>query len=322
MDARRLTFRLLQVYLEVVRTGSVSAAARALHLTQPTVSLQLKKLAEEVGDALLESKGGRLVPTFAGQALAQAAKDVFSRFDDFSDELALVKGGRAGRLSLGIVTTAKYVVPTILGAFDKAFPQLDVTLNVGNRAHILQRFAHQDDDLYLFSQPPSGDQVVAAPIMKNPLQLIVPRQHWLATATEAVQFSQLKNERFLMREPGSATRMQFESWLSRQGIELQRTMQIESNEAIRLGVASGLGVAVLSGYTLHHHLDEIQIIQPEGFPLHSHWYLVARRDKRLSAPARQFIQFMAKELPLCLDPNWLVTDLSSLPAQFGLTRPL
>ncbi len=104
--------------------------------------------------------------------------DVLSRFDDFSALLEEAKGGRSGTLSLGIVTTAKYVMPTILGAFDKLNPKIDVTLNVGNRAHILNRFAHQDDDLYLFSQPPSGEQVQACRIIKNPLQLLAPADHW------------------------------------------------------------------------------------------------------------------------------------------------
>ncbi|MFC4654549.1 LysR family transcriptional regulator [Rheinheimera marina] len=318
MNIRHLTFRLLQVYQQVVRTGSVSAAARALHLTQPTVSLQLKKLTEELGEPLLESQGGKLVPTFAGQALYQAASDLFSRFDDLADELAEAKGGQAGRLSIGIVTTAKYVMPTILGAFDRAFPKLQVTLNVGNRAHILQRFAAQEDDLYLFSQPPSGELVQAGRIMKNPLQLIAPASHWAAHQAGPLAFSQLKNERFLMREPGSATRMQFEAWLSGQGIELTRTMQIESNEAIRLGVASGLGLAVLSSYTLSHDLQGIAQIQTQGFPLNSHWYLVARKDKRLSAPARRFIQFLATQLQHCVEPTQLVDDIRQLPAHFSL----
>ncbi len=90
-----------------------------------------------------------------------------------------------------------------------------------------------------------------------------------------------------MREPGSATRMQFESWLSSQGVELSKTMQIESNEAIRLSVASGLGLAVLSTYTLAQSNDQFKILKVKGFPLNSHWYLVARKDKRLSASARR-----------------------------------
>lgn len=320
MDVRHLSFRLLQVYVQVVRLASVSAAARLLHLTQPTVSLQLKKLADEVGQPLLEYREGKVHTTYVGDALFQAASDVLSRFDDFSALLEEAKGGRSGTLSLGIVTTAKYVMPTILGAFDKMNPKIDVTLNVGNRAHILNRFAHQDDDLYLFSQPPSGEQVQACRIIKNPLQLLAPADHWATRYCEQggeLDFAQLKNERFLMREPGSATRMQFESWLSSQGVELSKTMQIESNEAIRLGVASGLGLAVLSTYTLAQSNDQFKILKVKGFPLNSHWYLVARKDKRLSASARRLVQFIAQHLTDCIEAQWVVEDIALLDQYFS-----
>lgn len=316
MDLRHLTFRLLQVYQHIVDTGSISKAARALHLTQPTVSLQLKKLTEEFGEPLVEHKKGQLVPTYAGEALYHAIQDVFSRFHDLTDELAKVKGGHAGQLSLGIVTTAKYVMPSILGAFDTRYPKINLTLNVGNRAHVLTRFAQQDDDLYLFSQPPTGDLVQAGRIMKNPLRLLVPKNHWVCKLPWPVHFSQLKNERFLMREPGSATRMQFEAWLSGQGIELTNTMQIESNEAIRLSVAAGLGVAVLSDYALQPQETAVCTVDVVGFPLQSHWYLVARKDKRLSAAAKRFIQFLSEELAHCVEPSCIVEDIAELWAHF------
>jgi DNA-binding transcriptional LysR family regulator len=321
VDVRHLSFRLLQVYVQVVRLASVSAAARQLHLTQPTVSLQLKKLADEVGQPLLEYREGKVHTTYIGDALFQAASDVLSRFDDFSSLLEEAKGGRSGTLSLGIVTTAKYVMPTILGAFDKANPKIAVTLNVGNRAHILNRFGHQDDDLYLFSQPPSGELVQACRIIKNPLQLIAPADHWASRYSAnggELDFSELKNERFLMREPGSATRMQFESWLSSQGVDLSKTMQIESNEAIRLSVASGLGLAVLSTYTLGQSTEQFSVLKVKGFPLNSHWYLVARKDKRLSASARRLIQFIAEHLTDCIEERWVVEDIQQLPSHFYL----
>lgn len=316
MDVRHLSFRLLQVYVQVVRLASVSAAARMMHLTQPTVSLQLKKLADEIGQPLLEYREGKVHTTFIGDALFQAASDVLGRFDDFSALLDEAKGGRSGTLSLGIVTTAKYVMPAILAAFDRAHPKIEVSLNVGNRAHILNRFAHQDDDLYLFSQPPNGELVQACRIIKNPLQLIAPADHWASEYCadgSALEFSQLKNERFLMREPGSATRMQFESWLSSQGIELAKTMHVESNEAIRLSVASGLGLAVLSAYTLGQSTEQFRILNVRGFPLNSHWYLVARKDKRLSAATARFIQFVASHLTECIDQHWVVDDIAELP---------
>lgn len=315
MNIRHLSFRLLQVYVQVVQSGSVSTAARILHLTQPTVSLQLKKLADTVGEPLLEHRDQQMVPTHVGKALYQAAADVLGRFEDFSLFLDEARNGHVGHLSISIVTTAKYVMPSILGGFYRHFPKVNVTLNIGNRAHILSRFEQQLDDLYLFSHPPTGQSTQAVRILKNPLQLIAPTDHWASKQTN-LTWSHLKHQRFLIREPGSATRLMFESWLSSQGIELGNTMQIESNEAIRLSVKAGLGLSVISAHTLQQQLDGIVVLPVTGFPLESHWYLVRRKDKRLSHAAKQLVQFMATHMQDCVESRWMVSNLTELQEYF------
>ena len=322
MDIRHLTFRLLQVYVQVVRLGSVSAAARSLHLTQPTVSLQLKKLSDEIGAALFEQRQQQMVPTHVGQQLYQAACDVLGRFDDFSQSLAEAQHGMSGHLSLGIVTTASYVMPQILGGFYRQFPNINVTLNVGNRAHILGRFEQQQDDLYLFSHPPIGHTVQAARILKNPLCLIAPASHPVSAGNNMLSMTTLRQHRFLLREPGSATRLMFESWLSSQGIELGDTMQIENNEAIRLGVAAGLGLAVVSAHSLPRQFDDsIKVLDVNGFPLDGHWYLVRRKDRRLPQTAEQFVRFVSQHLHDCVAPRWIVSGIQNLTTALSTTKP-
>ncbi|MDG5900679.1 LysR family transcriptional regulator [Shewanella xiamenensis] len=316
LKLRHLSFRLLEVYVQVVRLGNISAAARTLHLTQPTVSLQLKKLADILGEPLLNSIDGRMSPTLIGQELYRAACDTLSRFEDFDAFIQQARGGSIGHINIGLVTTAKYVVPRILGAFYRQFPQVKVTLNIGNRAHILGRFERQEDDLYLFSHPPSGEQVLSARIIKNPLQLIAPKDHW-AVGRQQVRFSELKQERFIIREPGSATRLMFESWCSAQGIALSETMQIESNEAIRLSVASGLGLSVISAHTLQEGREKPAVLSVNGFPLESNWYLVGRRDKRLPYAAMQLVAFMATHLAEYIEPEWVAADIQQLSAIFA-----
>jgi LysR family transcriptional regulator, low CO2-responsive transcriptional regulator len=305
MDLRQLSFRLLQVYIKVLQLGSISAAARALHLTQPTVSLQLKKLADVMQEPLLQHSSRGLQPTAAGQALYQAACDVISRFDDLNSELSALNTGRRGQLSIAVVNTAQYLMPRILGPFYRQHPQIEVTLHIGNRSHILNRFGEQLDDIYLFSHPPTGEHVIATPIVKNPLQVIAPLQHWASGKTQ-LQFEQLKQERFILRESGSATRLMFEAWLSSKGIELSHSMQIESNEAIRLSVAAGLGLSVISGHTLLEGREKLAVLDVQGFPLISHWYLVRNAEKRLSYAASALIQFIEQHLVDCIGPDWLL----------------
>lgn len=304
MDQRHLTFRLLQVFRQVAQSGSISAASRLLHLTQPTVSLQLKKLSEVIGEPLLDYQQHKLQLTAAGELLYLAVQDIDDRLAEFQQQLKHQRSGNSGAISLAVVNTAQYLLPTILAAFDQAYPAVQVTLHIGNRARILERFEQQQDHFYLFSHPPRGENVSAKSIVPNPLYIVAPPTHW-AAAQQSLQFSQLKQERFILREPGSATRMAFDAWLSSQAIELQHSMQMETNEAIRLSVIAGLGLAVLSAHTLPkvNLLQQQLVVLPvKGFPLSSHWYLVQHNHKRLPQAAVNLQQFIAKHLQDWQDP--------------------
>ncbi|WP_168016862.1 LysR family transcriptional regulator [Halomonas salinarum] len=311
MNVRHLTFRLLQVYVAVVRSGSVSEAARQLHLTQPTVSQQLKRLAEAVGEPLLESRHSRLVTTQAGSGLYRASRDVLDRFGDFEDYLAALRGGERGRFSIALVNTAQYVLPRLLGPYSQAFPEVDVTLHIGNRRQMLTRFERQDDDLYVFSHPPSLAHALAGRFLRNPLVVIAPRGHALAIR-ERVSISELLAERFLLREPGSATRMLFESWLQDQGLSLGPTLQMASNEAIRVGVASGMGLAVLSEHVLPPEHPDLVILPVAGWPIESHWQFIVRRDRRLPHAALGFLTFVQGHLGECVEARFISNELGAM----------
>jgi DNA-binding transcriptional LysR family regulator len=188
---------------------------------------------------------------------------------------------------------------------------VDVTLNIGNRSNILQRFENQLDDLYVFSHPPTGDHVISGRFLRNPLVLIAPKDHWAANK-KTIHFSELINERFLMREPGSATRLVFENFLRDNNLQLRNTLQIESNEAIRLSVETGLGLAVISEHTLAQVKASIATIKIEGFPLLSHWYLVRQGERRLPIAAHQFIEFMNLHLAEWVDEKYVRNELNVL----------
>lgn len=304
MDPRHLSFRLLQVFRQVVQSGSITTASRLLHLTQPTVSLQLKKLSDVVGEPLFEYQQQKLQLTAAGELLYQAAQDIDERLAEFSQQLSQQRSGNSGSISLAVVNTAQYLLPRILAAFNQAYPAVQVTLHIGNRARILERFEQQQDHLYLFSHPPRGDNVHARSVVPNPLYIVAPHNHW-ACHSAAVPFAQLTHERFLLREPGSATRMTFDAWLSSQATELHHSMQMETNEAIRLSVIAGLGLAVLSAHTLPVAMlphQQLAILDVSGFPLSSHWYLVQHANKRLPQAALKLQHFIVEQLSDWQDP--------------------
>lgn len=300
MKIRQLTFRLLQVFADVVRSGSITATANRLHLTQPTVSQQLKRLREIVGEPIVRQEQGRVMPTEVGQALYQLSQDLLSRADVFSQYLEEYKSGGRGHFSIGLVNTAQYVLPRLLGPFSQANPQVDITVEIGNRQQMLNRFERHEDDLYVFSHPPLDDDVLAAPFLSNPLVVVGPEaSHW--ADVNDLTMEALKDERFLLREPGSATRHTFDAWLYSAGIELRSTQQIASNEAIRLAVASGMGLAVLSRHVVADAPKGIQELPLQGFPLKSRWHFVVRRERRLPPAAYRFLSFVQGSLAQAFD---------------------
>lgn len=320
MNIRHLTFRLLQVYVTVVRCGSISEAARQLHLTQPTVSQQLKRLREAVGSPLLEQHAQQLTMTATGQALYQASRDVLGRFDDFADQLSDLQYGSKGRFSIALVNTAQYVLPRLLGPFSQAFPDVDVTLHIGNRRQVLARFERQEDDLYVFSHPPALAHAVASRFMRNPLVAIAAADHPLAQQ-KTVTMEQLLSERLLLREPGSATRMLLDSWLQEHGLTMQKTLQMASNEAIRVSVAANMGVAVLSEHVLPNKHPDLVVLPVQGLPIESHWQFIVRNDQRLPQSAQRFLHYAHEHLTQWIEPRFVCNELDTLLSAYP-TFPL
>ncbi|GAB2590987.1 LysR family transcriptional regulator [Nitrincola alkalisediminis] len=311
MNLRHLTFRLLEVYVAVVRAGNISEAARRLHLTQPTVSLQLKRLNETVGEPLLVSHKGQLQMTDAGLALYNACQELLGRFQELNDTLSELQLGHQGRLSIAMVNTAQYVLPKLLGPFSQSFPDVDITLEIGNRAQMLTRFNQQLDDIYIFSHPPSLEHAAAARFLRNPLVLIAPTHHPFHKRSQ-VSLKELTQERFLLREPGSATRMLFDSWLRTQGIQLTKSMQIASNDAIRVAVEASMGVAVISQHVIPEGQKGIAILPVESLPIESHWHFIVRRDRRISKTAKLFLTFVDAHLERYLEPDFACHEISAL----------
>lgn len=311
MNVRHLTFRLLQVYVAVVRTGSITQAATQLHLTQPTVSQQIKRLTEAVGEELLVMTDTGYRPTYVGEELYRAALDALTRFDDFGHLLEEAREGKQGQFSIGVVTTAKYVLPRLITPFSRDYPGVEVSLHIGNRGSVLQRFEQQLDDLYIFSHPPSGKQAAMGRFLRNPLVIIAPAHHW-AAQRQSITFDELLQEKFLIREPGSATRMVFENWLREHQRQLTKTIQIESNEVIRMSVEAGMGLAVLSQHTLDVSAGKLAILPVEGFPLSSSWYMVRRADRQLSKAAENFIQQVDQHLVEWMDAQYLCNEIKNI----------
>lgn len=293
---KHATLRQLKVFESVARNLSFTRAAEELHLTQPTVSIQLKQLSDIAGLPLLEQIGKRIHLTDVGRELLKVCHDTFEGLSRFEMLVSDMKGVKAGKLRLAVITTAKYFVPRLLGPFCERYPGIDVSLKVTNRERVLQRMADNLDDLYVLGQPPEHSEIFFEPFLENPLVVVARSSHPLA-AEKRISPQRLVEEQFLMREPGSGIRLATERFFAERALKLKVRMELGSNEAIKHAVAGGLGVAVLSAHTLalERSSDELAILDVDGFPIRRHWYLAYPRDKQLSVVAQVFLDFLRQE---------------------------
>jgi DNA-binding transcriptional LysR family regulator len=298
MKLRHATLHQLRIFLAVARHNSFARAAEDLHLSPPTLSLQVKQLADTVGQPLFEQLGKKIFLTAAGRTLAEACGDIEERMERLSQDLAALQGVEKGSLKLAILTTVKYTVPKLLGGFCAAHPGIEVAMVVGNRENLLQRLAQNQDDLYIMGQPPDSLDVVCEDFANNPLVLVAPPSHPLVGQTGIVP-QQLKDEPFILREPGSGTRLTAERFFANHGISLKNRLEVGSNEAIKQTVAGGLGLAVLSATTVVSELalGELVLLDVVGFPLIRRWHVVYPQGKKLSAAAVAFKAWLFEHRP-------------------------
>jgi len=293
---KNATLHQLKVFEAVARHSSFTRAAEELFLTQPTVSMQVKQLSKSVGLPLFEQVGKRLYLTGAGKELYTTCQDVFDRLSQFEISVADLKGLKQGVLRLAVVTTAKYVVPRLLGPFCQRYPGIDVSLTVNNHEWVLDSLAENRNDLYILSQPPEDIDVQIHPFLENPLVVLAQHNHPL-TQEKNIPLKRIAEEPFIMREPGSGTRKSVQKLFEEHGLQPKVKLDLGSNEAIKQAIAGGLGISVLSLHTLalEGTNSQLSILDVEGFPIERYWYVVHLSGKQLSVIARTFFDYLLNE---------------------------
>lgn len=295
--ARHVTLRQLQLFEAVARLRSFTRAAEELFLAQPTVSMQLKKLADTVGLPLLEQVGVRIQLTDTGREVYAACQEVFDALANLEMKIADLKGMKRGHLRLGVITSAKYLAPHLLGQFGRLYPGIDFALKVTNRERLLERIANYEDDLYILGQPPQGLDIVTYSLVPNPLVVMASRNHPLVGEPN-IPLKRLLQEPFIMREPGSGTRDALLRLFESEGLKPPAgRMELASNEAIKQAIVAGLGISVLSLHSLvlEGTSGPIAVLDVRGFPIQRHWYLAHPAGRKPSLVAQAFLDFVKEE---------------------------
>jgi DNA-binding transcriptional LysR family regulator len=284
-----VTLRQLRLFLALAETGSVSAAARVMHVTQPTASMQLREVTQAVGLPLYEVVSRRVRLTEAGLELARTARAMLGEWQAYAQRIDGMRGLTRGRLSVSVVSTAESFMPRLLGGFCERHPGIDVALQVLNRDGVVARLRDNLDDLYIMSMPPAELPLEDRVFMDNPLVVVAPLGHPLSTRTR-LRLADLKDEPFVLREKGSGTRIAVEAHFRRLRFTPQVRMELGSNEALRASVAGHLGLSVLSRHALGERPQDqgLAVLPVQGFPIASKWHLVRRRTRQASPLVQAF----------------------------------
>ncbi len=275
---RRLTLKQLQTVRAVAENGTIATAADILRVTPAALTARIKLLEGDVGLSFFDRAGGRLRLTDAGQEVVNTTVRMEMLLVELGNTLAAIKGKHAGRISFGIVSTAKYFAPRLVAAFSKLNPRIELSLTIGNRQETIKQLRDYASDIALMGQPPTDFAVVSQPVGEHPQVIIAPLDHPLV-GRRGIDKVDLASESFIVREDGSGTRTVFDYFfdgLHRPHIKFE----IGSNETIKQAVMAGLGLSLISAHTIEAELasGRLAVLDIRGLPIVRQWFLVRRAN--------------------------------------------
>ncbi len=292
---KNITLRQLRTVSAIHAEGKIVNAAKMLHLTGPALTLQLQQVEQEAGIKLFDRATEGMRPTDAGLAFIEAAQAIEERLRLLQEEVDAIKGLRRGRLIVGAVSTAKYFAPQIIAGFKRLHPYIDLKLIVGNRAETITKLREHVLDVALMGRPPPDLPVEERVFGDHPLLIVSAPDHPLAKARD-IPRARIAEEHFIIREPGSGTRMSFERFLGDIPGRLDDPgTEMDSNETIKQAVMAGLGVAFISAHTVAYEVaaGRLAALDVVGLPIRRQWFFVVRRDRVTTPALAAFQEFLA-----------------------------
>jgi LysR family transcriptional regulator, low CO2-responsive transcriptional regulator len=282
----------LRLVVEVGRRGSISAAADACRMGQPSATKHLHTLEAAVGEKLVERHGRTSRLTEAGEIVAVHATRVLDTLEAMQGEVQALLQAERGTLTLAASTTpGSYVLPSILQCFADRHPNVDVDVAIGSSAWVAGQVSRREVALGLAGEVSLPDGVLAEPFLDD--ELVAVAAPGRLRLHSRVSLEDLAEQTLLIRERGSSTRAVSERYLARLGYRPSKRWELDSNEAIKRSVGAGLGVAFVSKLVVEDELRRGDLVgfEIEGAePMRRSVYLL-RPDGRAALPSeRAFIQ--------------------------------
>jgi LysR family transcriptional regulator, low CO2-responsive transcriptional regulator len=291
--SRQITFAQLQTLMAITEAGSLVAAAEALNMTPAALTARVKGLEEAMGVTLFARTPNGLKLNSLGETALTHVEGIERAVREMLEAMEDLRLGRGGRLSVAVVSTAKYFAPRLIAAFVAEHPKLELKFLIGNRDDTIGLLRAHEADVALAGRPPADLQVEKAMIGPHPYVIIAPPTHRLA-GRKGLKRDSLAGEAFLFREAGSGTRSLFDYFLGDTLVrQAQPGIELGSNETIKQAVMAGLGVALISAHTIAAEIGDGRLVtlDIEGLPIVRQWFVLHRADRPLSPAARAFQAF-------------------------------
>jgi len=303
------------LFAAVVDNGGFTKAAAALRLSQPAISKSLTDLERTLGVSLIDRGGRTLRLTDAGKTLYARATELFGVERAAEQEVREIRGLERGVLRIGASTTiATYLLPPVLGRFHQAHPGVRIRVTSANTRTVLRMLVRFQVDVALVEGPVSHERVHVHDWREDELVVIAHPDHELFATTD-LDVSLLRDQRFLVREPGSGTRDVTERALAEHGVRLTNTMRVGGTEAIKQAVAAGLGLAIVSRAAAEDQLvlGKIAVLPVSGLTMR-------RRLTRLTLQGRSS-SAAASELEAMLDDRRIEGEEATASRNSGAPAP-
>lgn len=286
------TLHQLQIFLKIVATKSITKAAQELFLTQPAVSIQLKKLQDQFEIPLTEVIGRQLYITDFGNEIAIAAENIVNQMYAINYKTLAYKGVLSGKLKIAIVSTGKYIMPYYLSDFIKSNSGIELEMDVTNKTKVIKSLKNNEIDFALVSILPDDIALESLSLMENKLFLVGDKNVVVDSKLSTSDY--IKDKSLLLREMGSATRLSMERYLTEKGIKTGMKMQLTSNEAVKQAIISGLGYSIMPLIGLKNELEkgDLKIIPIAGLPITTTWRLIWLKGKAMSPAAAAYLEFL------------------------------
>jgi DNA-binding transcriptional LysR family regulator len=288
------TLNQLRIFVKVVQLQSVTKASEELHLTQPAVSIQLKNFQDQFEIPLTEVVGRKIFVTEFGQEIAIAAIQILEQVNTITHKTLAYKGQLFGKIKISIVSTGKYVMPYFLGPFLKNNPGVELDMDVTNKNKVLKSLQNNEIDFALVSILPESLKFEKIDLMQNKL-FFVANNEFVSKSTKT-EF--IFNETPLVfRENGSGTRQAMERFITQNSIEVQKKMELTSNEAVKQAIMAGLGCSIMPLIGIQKEIQnkDLQIIPIKGLPIMTNWSLIWLKGKNHSPAALAYLAYLKAE---------------------------